>query len=870
MRSINKLLTLLTACLPGFAASTAHAQTFSFDQHVLPFLQNHCYQCHDAREAQAGFRIDELGTDFLSGRNADKWREVIDRINLGDMPPEGEPRPDPDAAFAVVQWVGEQLRIAQREARMAGGRILMRRLNRQEYAYTVGDLFQLDPHFVAKLTEELPADGKAEGFDRIAAALFFDQTQLQKYLELAELISHEVLQDAPPHPETYTWQATRHLGERERVKVNENLDHMIDSGAASHSKSERGLEVWAAVHYGGPTSEFIGFPPGPPPNLNKLVTQDGYYRVRVRGGTFPGESGKPIQLKLTYGRGTPLQKEFLIPLKGTLDQPEVTEQIVFLRVGGADMNRGFQMSWNGIWDVRIANPDWSALNLRMLQVSGKIGRAVAAGDQELQQELQREREQVLHDMSQFNGTRWVYKEGYDLATVPRILVDTIEVEGPIAKEWPPASHQALGIEAGLPESDTEVHELFAHLLPRAYRRPVDADEIESIVAVVAAARHEFDLPMIEALRLGIQTMLCSPGFVFLQEPQQEPTSDQPRPLTATELASRLSYFLWSSLPDEELFALAENEQLLAPESLQQQVSRMLADPRSRRFVERFAGQWLDVDQFGSVMPGKEYRDYDEQLEAASRTEPLAFFEYVLQEDLPLTNFLDSDFLVINERLAKHYGIEGVTGAEFRVVPIKPEDHRGGVLGMAGLLTLLSDGTRTLPVRRAAWVLEHLLNDPPAPPPPNAGEIQPNTKGERLTVRQRLALHRNEPTCASCHAKLDGYGLALENYDAIGAWRTHQNGEGFRAANAPEIDASGVLKSGREFQDLPGFKAALLAEQDKFIRALSEKMLTYALGRPVGYLDRDTVDQLVHALTENENRIESLLQAIVVSQPFLTK
>ena len=204
-----------------------------------------------------------------------------------------------------------------------------------------------------------------------------------------------------------------------------------------------------------------------------------------------------------------------------------------------------------------------------------------------------------------------------------------------------------------------------------------------------------------------------------------------------------------------------------------------------------------------------------------REEPLAFFERVLREDLPVTNFIGSDFLVINQRLAKHYGIEGVQGAEFRVVSIRPEHHRGGVLGMAGLLTLLADGTRTLPVRRAAWVLENLLNDPPAPPPPNAGAIQPNTAGQRLTVRERLALHRNEPTCASCHAKLDGYGLALENYDAIGAWRDRQNGEGFRGPDAPPIDASGTLKSGREFDGLEGFKAVLLEEREKFVRAFAK-------------------------------------------------
>ena len=396
------------------------------------------------RKAQAGLRIDQLGTDFLAGRNAEMWREVIDRMNLGDMPPEGEPRPDPEQAFKVVEWVGAKLRQAEREARMAGGRILMRRLNREEYANTLGDLLRLDPNFVAKLKEELPADGKAEGFDRIAGELFFDQTQMAKYLEIAGLVAEEAIKESPPEAGSMVWEANRHLGEPTRQKANENLDHLIDTGPATHAKTERGMEVWAAIHYGSQPVDFIGFPPGPPPNLNKLVTRDGYYRIRVRGGTFRGERGEPVLLKLVYADGTPLKQELLLELKGSIEAPEVTEELVFLRAGDPDMNKGFQMSWNGIWDVRIANPEWAALNLRILVVSGKIGRAVAAGDQEAVKMLQQEREQVLQELSEYHGTRWVHKDGYDLAKIPRILVDTIEVEGPVAKQWPPASHVAPG------------------------------------------------------------------------------------------------------------------------------------------------------------------------------------------------------------------------------------------------------------------------------------------------------------------------------------------------------------------------------------------------------------------------------------------
>jgi len=870
----------------GLPTTTALAAAPEFERDVLPFLKRHCYSCHDAKQAKAGLRLDELGTDFLLGTTADNWHEVINQINSGAMPPEGEPRPDPQAAFVVVEWVGAKLKEAEKLARMSGGRILMRRLNRQEYANTVGDLFRLDPHFVEKLKRELPADGKAEGFDRISSALFFDQTQMASYIELTAEIAREAVQDAPPASEKYIWEANRHLGEGVRQKVNENLDHMIDTGPPMYFKTEKGMIIRSANMYGGRNAEFIDVPAGPRPSLTSLIKEDGYYRIRFKGGSDPGDRGEPIRVRLTYGGGTPLEQKFEFKPNGTLDNPEVTETTVFLRAGEPDMTRGLSITWNGIWDARINHPGWDALNLRIMMGGAKIEQAVAKKDGEALKQARADLDNALAEAKAFTGTRWIHNEKYDIDTLPKLLLDTIEVEGPVSKEWPPASHVVLGLDEKTPQDETALRTIFAKLLPRAYRRPVDSrlslresasfrgakddyPDVDRLVHVAAKAIRDEKLDFHTALRLGLQTMLVSPGFVFLQEPQTGGKSAS-RPLNDYELASRLSYFLWSSLPDDDLFALAAKGNLHEPSTLRAQVARMLADPKSRHFVENFAGQWLDVEQFGSVEPAMEYKDYDAKLKSAEREEPLAFFQQVLSENLPVTYFLDSPFLVINERLARHYGIEGVTGEAFQKVALRPEHHRGGVLGMAGLMTLLSDGTRTLPVRRGAWVLEKLLNDPSPPPPPNAGEIQPNTTGARLTVRERLAKHRSEPNCASCHAKLDSYGLALENYDAIGRWREQQNGEGISGPKVPAIDPSGALKSGREFSDLAGYKAALLAEKEKFVRAFSEKLLTYALGRPVGYVDNTTLEQITTTTGKSDHRLQDLIQAVVSSEPFLTK
>lgn len=861
-------LLAIALCLP---TTTAFAAAPEYERDVLPFLKRHCYSCHDAKQAKAGLRLDQLGTDFLRGTTADDWHEVINQISGGKMPPADESRPDPKAAFLVVEWVGAKLKEAEKLARMSGGRILMRRLNRQEYANTVGDLFRLDPHFVEKLKRELPADGKAEGFDRIGSALFFDQTQMASYLEWTAEIAREAVQDAPPTSSVYIYEAEKHLNRNESAttEVAQAIKHQIPLGPTFYDKKPDGVLMWGGHGHNYEKAGWCSLPYGPGPVLTDLVKRDGYYRVRIHAGASPGARGLPVVMQLVYAPGTPLESEHEIPIQGRVDQPGVAESLLFLTAGQPDQMKPIRVYWNGINQVRMSNPDWGALHLRWLQSMGRISKAAEARDDAEVTRLKAIHEQVLAELHAFTGPRWIENPEHDATTAPRLFFDKLEVEGPLPKQWPPASHVALGLADKTPPDEAGFRAVFSKLLSRAYRRPVEAAEVERFVNIAATAMRDEKLDFKAALRLGLQAMLVSPAFVFLQEPHHDGESVA-RPLNDYELASRLSYFLWSSLPDDELFAVADKGELRHPATLRAQVARMLADPKSRRFVENFAGQWLDVELFGSVEPAKEYKDYDAMLKSAEREEPLAFFQQVLSENLPVTNFLDSQFLVVNERLARHYGIDGVTGDAFQKVALRPEHHRGGVLGMAGLMTLLSDGTRTLPVRRGAWVLEKLLNDPPPPPPPNAGEIQPNTAGVRLTVRERLAKHRSEPNCASCHAKLDSYGLALENYDAIGRWRERQNGEGITGPQAPKIDPSGALKSGREFSDLAGYKAALLAEKEKFVRAFSEKLLTYALGRLVGYVDNATLEQITTSAMKSDHRLQDLIQAVVSSEPFLTK
>jgi mono/diheme cytochrome c family protein len=839
-----------------------------YEQIAKPFIEKNCLSCHGAKTAKAGYRIDLLAADFTKPSVAEQWKELIDRVNAGEMPPDGSPRPDTQQAAALVTWVNEQLREVELTAKNAGGRIPMRRLNRDEYANTVRDLLKLDEQIVRPLTEELPGDGIAEGFDRLGVALFFDQTQVERSLEVATKIAARAIVTEPPRMNRLEnrFDKWRIRPPAEKVEVFPGFTNTIPIGAKdriiypTHIEHIQGGSTYNREYDGWGVIEHFA--------ISQVVTQDGYFRFRINAKVDNRGRTGPNKFRLQYAMNSPIQVEQEV----VVDSSGVTEAVLFLcgPVNGEVKGpQTFTLLWNHTPKAVILEPSYKKLFGQWTGLRGRMEEAVTRRAPQAEMDvMMKERDELKQQMNAFTGVKHIYNPEMDLEKLPRLLVKSVEIEGPIQKEWPPASHKALFFAGDERGDDAYVREIFSHFLPRAYRRPVTNQDIDSIVAVVKDAKTTGKHSFHEAMRTGLQRVLCAPEFWFLEEPTGEQV--QPRPLNDYELASRLSYFLWSTMPDDELLALAAAGKLRESGMAATQVRRMLADPKAQQFVQNFAGQWLSVRGYGSVQPAAEYRDYDKPLANASKQEPLAFFAEVLSKNLPITAFIDSDFVLVNERLARHYGLEGVKGAEFRRVAIRPENHRGGVLGMAGLMTFLADGTRTLPMRRGSWVLRELFNDPPNNPPPNAGEIQPNTAGKNLTVRERLELHRRDDVCASCHAKLDPIGLALENYDAIGAWRERFNGEGFHGSNTPKLDVSGSFPDGHKFATLEEYKTGLMAHKDQFARAFSVKMLTYALGRPVGYTDHELIDSLVDDLKKDDYRIRALIHAIVASEAFNSK
>ena len=457
---------------------------------------------------------------------------------------------------------------------------------------------------------------------------------------------------------------------------------------------------------------------------------------------------------------------------------------------------------------------------------------------------------------------------------PGLFIGDVEIEGPLG-EWPPLSRsKLLGGSNPVSGKLEDAERILAELLPRAFRRPTGPDDLSPILALVQQAL-EAGKPFEKALRSGLKGALCSPEFIYLEEPGAEKVGDH-------ALASRLSYFLWNSMPDAELFALAREGLLREPKILRQQVERMLGDGKAKRFTENFTGQWLKLREIDFTLPDEKlYPDYDELLKRSMVEESHRFFQEILDADLSLTNFIHSDFVYINERLARHYGIAGVTGQALRKVSLPPESVRGGVLTQASVLKVTANGTATSPVTRGVWLLNNILGKPSPPPPSGVPAVEPDIRGA-TTIRQQLDKHRNVESCARCHRQIDPPGFALESFDVIGGWRDYYRtlGKGdwlekdprypqrhIQYRKGPGVDSTGKTAGGQGFDDIRDYKRLLLADKDQFARCLTEKLLTYALGRGPGFSDRPVVEAIVAKLMQHDYGLRTLVHEIVQSEAF---
>ncbi|MCB1228629.1 MAG: DUF1592 domain-containing protein [Verrucomicrobiae bacterium] len=815
------------------------ADPATYEATVAPFFEKHCVKCHGPEKEKGDLRLDTLTVDFADHELLGKWIEVMDNINLGEMPPEDEPIPSIEEIGPVAHWIAAEVRHAEKAARSTGGRVMIRRLSRSEYANTVRDLLHVNFLPGEGPADLLPPDGTLEGFDKVSKALLLDPSLMSQYFDVAAVVADKAIVTGPPPVPT----------RRNRMEYEDT------SGGIQYIKEGRDTIVTddgiITMNHGMRSDQMLRHPWN-----DQLIPVRGTYTVRLRVGADPGSRGEPIYLRLTRNGDGDL---WAGKVTGTLEKPQIIE-----------ITRPFDVPGSDEIQVAFENPlDFQRVNYFNTQMSKAADDAIKSGDLTAGGRIR-----ARLGAEGMIGQSRPEPDSRETDDFPRVFFDWIEVEGPLYDQWPPESTGALftrGLEDRSQWGLDYAREIFGSLLPRAFRRPVSEEEIDRITGIMASEM-EAGEPFPEAVKAGVIATLCSPSFLLLFEGSEE---SEARPLNDHEIATRLSYFLWSSLPDEALFTLAEEGKLSDPRTRAEQVDRMLADPRAAALVDGFATQWLKASEFDRFAIDRQlYRDYyaveNSGLNESINAEPLAFFREVLEHDLPATDFLDSDWIMANETLAAWYGIAGVSGADFRRVALPANSNRGGLVSMAAVHKWGSDGNRTKPVERGKYVLDVLFNDPPDPPPPNAGEVEPNVQGENLTVRQRLDQHRTIESCRACHARIDPYGLALENFNVIGKWRTQQDGERGYWPKEARIDPTGTFPNGRPYENVAEFRAGLVGQSDRFLRGLAEKMLTYALGRSIESTDRGTIDHLVETMKSNDLTFRSLIKGIAETEAFSEK
>ena len=470
-------------------------------------------------------------------------------------------------------------------------------------------------------------------------------------------------------------------------------------------------------------------------------------------------------------------------------------------------------------------------------------------------------------LTMLDGQGWAPREKLVDLPGPFVVIRSMEMEGPLFDQWPPKGHQFLLGEREVDDlTDKEMPLILKKLAPHLFRRPFSETILQDYLLFYQESRKE-DLLVLDAFKLTVKAMMASPHFLYHVEVGEKPD--------AFAVANRLSYFLWRSSPDLELLNLAWHKQLLNAEVLQKQVERMLADPKSERFLKDFCGQWLGIDQVGEMQPDQNlYSEYDPQLEMAMIGESEAFLREMLQKDLPLANLIASDWTMLNARLAKHYGIDGVSGNEFQRVSLRSKDSvRGGLLGQASILNVTSNGTTTSPIVRGVWVLDRLLGNPAPPPPPDVPAIEPDIRGAS-TIKEQLAKHREIEQCANCHKTIDPYGMALENFDVIGGWREKYraleptaNPNRPKLVDGPTVEVADTLPRYGDYKAFKEFRNLLLKQEDLLYHNVAHQLATFALGRSMNFSDEPQIQVIVDKTKTSKGGLKTLIHQVVTSELF---
>ena len=795
----------------------------------VEFLKEHCIKCHGPDKQKADRRFDNLSATAGSIGELELWQEILDMLNLGDMPPEDEPQPSAAERAEMIASTTEFITESLAQLSDSGGHSVLRRLNAWQYRHTIGDLLGLNVS-IWNPAEAFPAEVEVDGFDNIGAELVTSGMLLEKYFLAAEEAIGRATQFGD-RPESRRWvQKSPFYFDG---KENSDLPKLFRVDRFRFIPETAYTDLYGRHYRGG----HIGFEP----LTRGGVSQSGMYTVRVKAAAVDRfhpygdalddfQNGDPLVLELlavdregsVESTGSISRERSLARVELTDEKPQWFEWDVFIE-------EGFEP------EVRFGNGTIATKRLVRIitQKAGHHPEVAPFAD-------------MKPGTEKSHGLLKVYRG-------PKLRIWEIQVEGPRLEQWPYEGHLLLYGKLKPDQLNTEtILERLRSFAAAAFRRPLQDDELNPIESL-AIQKIKEGLDPLQALQLGFQAILCSPAFLYLSEGEG--------PLIDYTLASRLSYFLWSSMPDELLLAEAKAGRLRQPKVLRQQIDRMLRDSKSDRFVSNFIRRWLEVDNIGEMPVSEEFRTYHrDNIEKAMVAETETFFRHVLDNNLSPGEFLSADYSFLNRELARHYGLEGMQGHELRRVSLAGTRRRG-LTGHALVQVASANGVDTSPVVRGIYVLENLLGQSPPPAPPDVPVIESDVS-EAKTIRELLAKHREEATCTECHRKIDPLGFALENFDAAGLWRT---GYGKRG---PKIDASGMLPSGEPFSGVSEFQELLSRRSEDFTRCLIEKIMTYALGRTLGLGDRAALDKIQRDLLAGQGGLQDLIAGVVLSDPFL--
>ena len=840
------------------------------------FAEKHCVSCHNANLKEGDLNLAEFKFDPANADNFARWVKLHDRIESGEMPPKKSKRPDAAEKTAALKSLAQSLIAAEQKTFAAEGRTAVRRLTRAEYENTVRDLFDMPG---LAMQANLPADGSAHGFDKNTDALDISHVNLAKYLEAADHALDLAIATRPEAPKSQKTRLTlgssggfvAHVvlnGDGVLLKDKKpdpdfppaGLQGHLDEGAHERMKSfNTKSSVGLFRHEDESLSPYFAW---------HVTIYPGLYRVRTSLWSFQWDKGKVLP-----SRGTEAARLSVVQLTGD---------------GRGGQHPSYVL---GYYDAPSIDSKEHELTTWM-NVNELIGFNVAS----------------LAPAANY------HKKDRAMGFVgPGIACDWLDIEGPLHAVWPPASHKTLfsdlpltefkaaeqagvkpptrkvtrQIGAGRNRPDpspglftvssknplADADRLLASFLPKAFRRPVADDVRKAYVAKVDGRLKAGDC-FETAMRWAYRAALCSPDFLYLVEPAGK--------LDDHALACRLSYFFWNSKPDSALTALADAGKLRDSATLNSEVERLLKDPKSQRFIDDFLGQWLKLRNIATNDPDRMiYPEHSPYLQDSMVAETRAYFRELIEKNLDATHLVKSDFAMVNEKLAKHYGIAGVSGSQIRKVPLPKDCPRGGFLTQAAILKVTANGTTTSPVPRGAFVLERILGQKPEPPPPNIAAVEPDVRGA-TTIRELLDKHRNNASCAACHAKIDPAGFALESFDVIGGYRTRYRslgtgdppergvidpfiGIGFKLG--PKVDPAGTLPDGKTFTGIAALQTLLAADSDLLLNNLARQFAVYATGRPIAFGDRPAIAGIVTKTQKRGGGIRSLLHELVQSGLF---